>query len=115
LAGVADPGGDTEIIGSRNAGEELDNGVHYVRRQRVPGKHRRDRLSCQRPLQFGIFKEGHFVSFAERQGAFERAADIVGAGAHSEIVGDGIQTIDKRFWKPNKDGTSFWLHDDESI
>ena len=52
------------------------------------------------------------MSFTELQGTFERAADVVGAGAHSEIEGDGIQTIDKRFWKPNKDGTSFWFHDE---
>ena len=64
-------------------------------------------LPCQRPLQFGIFEQGHFVRFGEVQGTFERPADVVGAGAHSEIEGDGIQTIDKRFWKPNKDGTSF--------
>jgi hypothetical protein len=34
------------------------------------------------------------VSFGELQGTFNGAADVVGAGAHSEIVGDGIQTID---------------------
>ena len=48
------------------------------------------------------------MGFGELQGTFERAADVVGAGAHSEIVGEGIQTIDQRLWKPNKDGTSFW-------
>jgi len=53
------------------------------------------------------------VSFGELQGTFNGAADVVRAGAHSEIVGDGIQTIDQRFWKPNKDGTSFCFHDDE--
>jgi hypothetical protein len=72
-------------------------------------------LSRQRPLQLWIIEQGHFVGFAEVQGTFERAADIVGAGTHSEIVGDGIQTIDERFWKPNKDRTSFWFHDDGSI
>jgi hypothetical protein len=72
-------------------------------------------LPGERPLQFGIFEQGHFVGFGKLQGTFERAADVVGAGAHVEIVGDGIQTIDKRFWKADKDGTSFWLHDDWSI
>jgi hypothetical protein len=54
-------------------------------------------LPGQRPLQFGIFEQRHFVSFAELQGTFERAADVVGAGSHVEIEGDGIETIDKRF------------------
>jgi hypothetical protein len=72
-------------------------------------------LPGQRPLQIGIFKQRPFVGFGELQGTFERAADVVGAGAHSEIEGDSIQTIHKGFWKPNKDGTSFWFHDDGSI
>jgi len=72
-------------------------------------------LPGQRLLQIGIFKQRHFVSFGELQGTFERAADVVGAGAHVEIEGDGIETIHKGFWKPNKDGTSFWFHDEGSI
>lgn len=52
------------------------------------------------------------MGFGKLQGTFEGAADVIGAGSHSEVVGDGIETIDKRFWKPNKDGTSFWFHDD---
>jgi hypothetical protein len=59
-------------------------------------------LPGQRPLQFGIFEQGNFVGFGELQGTFERAADVVGAGAHSEIVGDGIEAIDsKRLANPS--------------
>ncbi len=47
------------------------------------------------------------MGFGELQSPFQTAADVVGAGAHVEIEGDGIETIDKRFRKPHKDGTSF--------
>ena len=69
-------------------------------------------LPRQRPFDGGIVHQGHFVGLGEVQSPFQTAADVVGAGAHSEIVGDGIQAIDKRFWKSHKDGTFFWLHDD---
>ena len=52
------------------------------------------------------------MSFGELQGTFERAADVVGAGGHVEIGGDCIEAIDEGFWKANKDGTSFWFHED---
>jgi hypothetical protein len=63
-------------------------------------------------LQLWIVQQRNFVGFGELQGTFERAADVIGAGAHSEIVGDSIQTIYEGFWKPHKDGTSFGFHDD---
>ena len=62
-------------------------------------------LPCQRPFDGWIVDERDFVGCGEVQSSFQRTADVVGAGAHVEIVGDGIEAIDKRFWKADKDGT----------
>jgi len=45
------------------------------------------------------------VGFGEIERPFQTAADVVASRAHSEIVGDGIETIDESFWKADKDGT----------
>lgn len=45
------------------------------------------------------------MGFGELDGPFQAAADVVGAGAHVEIVGDGIEAIDESFGKTDKDGT----------
>lgn len=62
-------------------------------------------LPCQRPFDVGIVDEREFVGFGEIERPFQTAADVVGAGAHVEIVGDGIEAIDESFWKADKDGT----------
>ena len=62
-------------------------------------------LPRQRPFESGIVHERDFVGFGEIESTFETAADVVVAGAHSQVVGDGIEAIDKRFWKADKDGT----------
>jgi hypothetical protein len=71
-----------------------------VSKERRVGAGKKQTLSRQRPLQFGIFEQGHFVSFGELQGTFEGAADVVGAGAHSEIVGDKAGRDSKRSPQP---------------
>lgn len=47
-------------------------------------------LSRQRPFQGWVVQKGNFVGFAELQGTFDRAADVMGSGGHSQVVGDGI-------------------------
>lgn len=67
-------------------------------------------LTRQRPFEGGIVHQWHFVGFGELQRPFQRAADVVGAGAHSQVVGDGIEAIDESFWKADKDGTFVGCH-----
>jgi hypothetical protein len=70
-------------------------------------------LSCQRPLQGRVVEQRNFVSFGKLQGAFDGAAEVVGAGGHSQVERDGIEAIDKGFWKAQNDGTFLGFHNIE--
>jgi hypothetical protein len=72
-------------------------------------------LFGQRPLQRQIVERRNFMSFTEIEGAFDRAAEVVGSGRHLQVKDDGIEAINDGFGKAQNDGAFFRFHDDGSI
>lgn len=69
-------------------------------------------LSSQRPLKSGVVEQREFVCFREVERPFQTTADVVGAGRHTEVEGDGIEAIDEGFGKTEDDGAFGWFHGD---
>jgi len=55
------------------------------------------------------------VSFAEIEGAFDGAAEVVGAGRHLQVKDNGIEAVNDGFGKAQNDSAFFRFCDDGSI
>jgi hypothetical protein len=56
-------------------------------------------------LEGRVVEQRKFVGFTEVEGAFDGTADVMGAGGHSQVVGDGIEAVNERFGKTQNDRT----------